>query len=441
MSDDQRSRLKARVVEAIEARRDQLIEVGETILRQPELGYKERRTATIVDRLMTEAGIPHRTSVAITGVVGDIAGRAREVGLAVLGELDAVVCPGHPHADPATGAAHACGHNCQIATMIGTGLGLVDSGAMAELDGEVVLMAVPAEEYVEIEYRQKLREEGKIRFLGGKQEFIARGEFDRIDLAMMVHTGAPETGRDATIGGTSNGFIGKFIRYAGREAHAGGAPHLGVNALNAAMLGMMGIHAQRETFRDDDHIRVHPIITRGGDLVNIIPADVRMETYVRGKTMEAILEAGGKVNRALQAGAMAVGAECHVTEIPGYLPRLSPERLAEVFAANLRQLIDPERIGEDRHGTGSTDMGDVSHLVPALHPMIGGAEGAAHSETFRIVNPDLAYVVPAKAMAMTVVDLLADRAALAKEIIRAYSPKYTRESYLAMWENLFGGGK
>ncbi len=265
------------------------------------------------------------------------------------------------------------------------------------------------------------------------------GEFDRIDLAMMVHTGASEAGRDATIGGTSNGFVGKFVRYIGKEAHAGGAPHRGINALNAAMLGLAGINAQRETFRDEDTIRVHPIITRGGDLVNIIPADVRMETYVRGKTMEAILEASAKVNRALRAGAMAVGAECRITELPGYLPRLNDEALSTVFAQNLRTLIAPERIGQERHGTGSTDMGDVSHLIPALHPMIGGAEGAVHSEEFRIVDPELAYIIPAKAMAMTIVDLLADGAELAKEIRAKFEPKYTRESYLAMWDNLFDG--
>ncbi|HEY3314857.1 MAG TPA: amidohydrolase [Bacillota bacterium] len=439
MTADSKEKLKVRVVEAIDARRDLLIQLGEEIFHRPELGFKERRTAELVDRAMTEAGIPHRTGVALTGVVGTVAGRADEARVAVLGELDAVVCPGHPQADPITGAAHACGHNCQVATMLGTGFGLLDSGVMAELDGQVVLMAVPAEEYVEIEYRQRLREGGQIRFLGGKQEFIARGEFDRIDLAMMVHTGSPEPGKDATISGTSNGFIGKFIRYSGREAHAGGAPHRGVNALNAAMIGLVAIHAQRETFKDDDHIRVHPIITRGGDLVNIIPADVRMETYVRGKTMEAILEAGAKVNRALQAGGLAVGADCMITEIPGYLPRLNFEPFSQVFAANLAAIIGADRIGQERHGAGSTDMGDVSHLLPALHPMIGGAEGAAHSEDFRIADPELAYVLPAKVMAMTLVDLLADGAARAKELRAQHHAKYTRESYLTMWDSLFGG--
>jgi metal-dependent amidase/aminoacylase/carboxypeptidase family protein len=97
------------------------------------------------------------------------------------------------------------------------------------------------------------------------------------------------------------------VRYIGRASHAGGAPHLGVNALYAAQIGMTAINAIRETFRDDDSIRVHPIITHGGSQVNVIPADVRIETYVRGKTVEAILDANVRVDRALKAGALALG--------------------------------------------------------------------------------------------------------------------------------------
>ena len=111
-------------------------------------------------------------------------------------------------------------------------------------------MAVPAEEYVEIAYRLKLREEGKLHYLGGKQELIYTGAFDDINLAMMVHSakGCPEPA--VYMGESSNGFIGKTIQYLGQEAHAAEAPDQGVNALNAAMLGLMGIHALRETFRD-----------------------------------------------------------------------------------------------------------------------------------------------------------------------------------------------
>ena len=109
------------------------------------------------------------------------------------------------------------------------------------------------------------------------------------------------------MGGTNNGLVAKRIQFLGRGAHAGGAPHLGINALNAASLAMAAINANRETFRDDDTVRVHPIITKGGEAVSAVPADVRMETFVRGKTLEAITDANIKVDRALKAGAMAVG--------------------------------------------------------------------------------------------------------------------------------------
>ncbi|MGI6358740.1 MAG: M20/M25/M40 family metallo-hydrolase [Bacillota bacterium] len=350
-----------------------------------------------------------------------------------MGELDAVVCPEHPDAHPETGAAHSCGHNAQVAAMLGVAMGLLDSGTVQHLDGSVVLMAVPAEEPVEIEWRQRLREQGKVRFLGGKQELIALGELDDIDLTVMFHSTATQPKRKAAVGGTANGFVAKFVKYKGKEAHAGGAPHAGVNALNAAMLGLMGIHANRETFKDDDTIRIHPIITKGGDLVNIIPADVRMETYVRGKTMPAILNASAKVNRALRAGADAVGAEVEIIEIPGFLPRVNNARMTELLRANIAQLVGEENVATNTHGTGSSDIGDVMHIMPAIHPYVGGAVGAGHTKHYRVDDPELFYIVPAKAMAMTVIDLLADGAEEAKSIRRDDPPLLTKEEYLKQW--------
>ena len=135
---------------------------------------------------------------------------------------------------------------------------------------------------------------------------IARGYLDNVDLSLMIHSQPSLTCKTA---GTSVGFVSKFVKYTGKEAHAGGAPHNGINALNAAQIGLMAIHANRETFRDEDTIRVHPIITKGGDLVNIVPADVRIEAYVRGKTMASVLDASKKVNRSFEAGATAVGSQ------------------------------------------------------------------------------------------------------------------------------------
>ncbi|MEW6724431.1 MAG: amidohydrolase [Bacillota bacterium] len=429
--------LKARVCQTIDAHRDRLLAIGQEIFENPELGYKEFRTAGLVTRQLSEWGIPHRSEIAVTGVIGHLAGRRRQGTVAILGELDSVLCAGHPQANPESGAAHACGHNAQIAAMLGAAIGLAASGVMSELDGDVELMAIPAEEPVEIEFRRRLMQEGRIRFLGGKQEFIARGELDHVDAAMLIHLATPgDDDRLVAVGGTGNGFVAKFIRYVGREAHAGGAPHMGINALNAATLGLMGIHAQRETFKDEDNIRVHPIITRGGDLVNIVPADVRLETYVRGRTMEAIADASAKVNRALEAGAMAVGATVEIDEIPGFLPLFNDPGLSEVFRANAAAIVGADRVADGGHGGGSTDMADVAHLLPAIHPSLVAARGRGHSEDYQVSDPDLAYLGAAKMMAMTVVDLLVDDAARLRQIKADFRPRYTKEEYLAMWDKL-----
>ena len=128
------------------------------------------------------------------------------------------------------------------------------------LCGKITFMAVPAEEFVEIEWRNKLRENGYIEFLAGKQEMIKDGHFDDIDMAIMTHT----TPRNLkfSYGGTNNGLVAKFIEFIGKASHAGNSPEKGINALNAANIAMNAINSQRETFKDEDHIRVHPIITR-----------------------------------------------------------------------------------------------------------------------------------------------------------------------------------
>ena len=428
--------LKGRVTEAIISGADEIIRLGETIYQHPELGYKETKTARLMAQKLGALDLPVETGLALTGVKASLAGKGPGVSVALLSELDAVVCPGHPQADPATGAAHACGHHAQLAAMYGAARGLVAAGARQYLSGMLHFMAVPAEEYVEIEYRQKLREEGKIRFLGGKQEMLALGHLDDVDMAMMVHQANLNGDKRALVGGTSNGFIGKLIRFHGKEAHSGGAPHDGVNALNAAMLGVMGVHMLRETFRDQDSVRVHPIITKGGDLVNVVPADVRVETYVRGRSLEAIADASTKVNRALRAGADAIGARVDILELPGYLPRILHPELDNVFRVNVESLVGRDKVGEAGHGAGSTDMGDLMHVMPAIHPAVGGCSGRAHSEDFGIKDPHLAYVIPAQALAMTAIDLLWADARLGTELCSEFKPVYSRSQYLRTWEKI-----
>ncbi|MGI6367471.1 MAG: amidohydrolase [Anaerolineae bacterium] len=427
--------LKQRVCEAIDASRESILETAEDIRLHPELGYKEHRTAAIVSEHLTGLRIPHQTGLAITGVKGMLQGRKPGPTVAYMGELDSIIVADHPNADPRTGAAHACGHNAQIANLLAVASGLVNSGVMAELDGSVALMAVPAEEYVEVEYRLGLKERGEIEFLGGKPELVRLGAFDDVDMAMLTHQASRDTGK-LSVGAETNGCVVKMITYIGRAAHAGGAPHRGINALKAATLGLTAIDMIRETFRDDDHIRVHPILTRGGDLVNVIPAEVTIETYVRGASVEAIVEAAKKVDRCLKAGALGLGSEVRIRTLPGYLPRRPATGLAALYKENAVALVGAEGWWDSSFGAGSTDMGDISHIMPAIEAQAAGFEGTGHGADYLPADLETAYITPAKVAAMTIIDLLAEGAQDARQVLDGFAPAMTRDEYLAFMRTL-----
>ncbi|MBP2628151.1 MAG: amidohydrolase [Firmicutes bacterium] len=429
--------LKQQVCTAIKEHAVEIIALANSIANQPELGFKEHNTANKIAKIFNQYNIPYTTGHAITGVKGRLSGKTSTRNIAVLGEMDAVTCFEHPLADGNTGAAHACGHHAQVAAMVGCGIGLITAGIMEHLDGDVTLFAVPAEEYVEIEYRNQLREQGIIGYLSGKSELIRQGAFDDIDMAMMIHLSTEgEAERTIQIGGTSNGFIGKMIKYTGKEAHAAGAPHEGVNALNAAMIAMMAVNAQRETFKDEDYVRFHPIITKGGDLVNIVPAEVRMESYVRARTLDAMIDANKKVNRALQAGADAVGAQVEINDLPGFMPMINNPEMSQLFSNNATELLSEQSIKQLHHHAASTDMGDLAHIMPVIHPWIGGVKGNAHTRDFTVSDPEMVYIISAQCMAMTVIDLLTDNASQAEAVLNSHTAKMTKKEYISFMDSI-----
>jgi amidohydrolase len=430
--------LKRAVCAAIDRHADTIIDLGETILRNPETGFNEAKTAAIVAERLTALGLAPRTGLALTGVKGRLAGRKLGPRLAIVGELDSLRTSDHPLADPATGAAHSCGHNAQIAGMLGAAIGLSDGKVAEQLAGELVFFAVPAEEFIDVEERLKRKERGEIEFLLGKPELLAKGHFDDIDMAMMIHVGSHDAmTKRSFIADSSNGALVKQIRFMGRASHAGGAPQLGINALSAAQIALNAIHCQRETFWDKDTIRIHPIITKGGDAVSVVPAEVTMETFVRGGSLEAITDANMKVDRCLRAGAMAMGAEVEISTIPGYLPQRNDRRFGEMFGANVEAMFGPGQFDIGGHRTGSTDMGDIAHLMPVIHPYVASARGKTHGADFRINEPEHGYLTPAKLLAMTAIDLLHGDASPAKEILAKFEPAMTKEAYLAFARGLF----
>lgn len=423
--------LKAALCAAIEKRLEDIRAIGMSIAEEPELGYKEVKTSAKVQEAFDCLGIAYETGFGVTGVKARLAGAGHRRTVALLGELDAIVCREHPMSDPVTGAAHCCGHNVQIANLVAVAMAVKDVDAMKYLGGDLVLFAVPAEEYVEIEYRNKLREEKKIEFLGGKAQIIAEGGFDDVDMALQMHVD-PATHPEGNfqVGNTSNGFIGKLITYRGKAAHAAGAPDKGVNALNACMMGVMGVNAIRETFREDDCVRFHPIINSGGDLVNVIPDFVKMESYVRASNLPAMKDVNARINRALQAGAMALGAECDIHDLAGYLPMKPDENFRAVLRANAQKIFGAEFVTEGEHAAGSTDMGDVSHLMPVVHPWVGCVSGVLHGANYRLTDEKTAFTKTPQVLASTIVDLLWDDAAEAERICAAHKPELTKAEYL-----------
>ena len=268
---------------------------------------------------------------------------------------------------------------------------------------------------------------------------VAGGAFDDIDINLAHHTAI---GNEVVIRkGSGNGFVSKVIRYKGKAAHAAGSPHLGVNALNAAAIGLTALQYQRETFQDKDTVRVHPIMTKGGDLVNVIPNEAVIETLVRANNTEAILDASEKTDRAFLAGAVAVGAQVEIETMPGYLPTIPVDAPAELVEAARLAAGDKYNVnvfdGTNKPSGGSTDVGDVQHIQPVFTFNTGGAAGSGlHSVDFDINDEELAYIVTAKIFALTAYRFLKGGAAAARKLVDDYKPVFTKQEYIDFMESM-----
>ena len=418
--------------------RDLILEAERWIWKHPETGYREEKTSQYMKDVFIKLGYELECPEDITGFITRIDTGRPGPELLILGELDSIICPYHPEADPATGAVHSCGHNAQCAALIGVAAALKEPGALDGLSGRIRLCAVPAEELLEIEYRSQLRAEGRIRYFGGKSEYLSRGYFDGVDLAFMVHT---SSGRPGVESG-SVGCIAKRIIYKGVASHAGGAPWDGRNALYAANCGLNAVNAIRESFQEQDVIRVHPIITHGGDMVNAIPETVRLESYVRGASFEGIEKANKRVNQAFTGAALSIDTNIEIIDIPGYAPLKNDEDMMRV-AKEASEAVMPELEFwlSPGIGSGSTDMGDLSCIMPVVHPYMPGAKGKGHGNDYYIEDPELACVTCAKWQLAMLWLLMKDGAERAKKIVAEYKPLFeSKDAYLAYMDSLNADG-
>ncbi len=403
--------------EIVASQREVMFSAADYIWKHPETGYREWKTHAYLAEEFKKLGYELVEAGNIPGFYTDIDTGKPGPKLLIMGELDSLIVSTHPDCDPETGYVHACGHHCQVSALLGIAAALKQPGAMDSMSGSIRLMAVPAEELIEIGFREELRKQGVIKYFGGKVEFMHRGYMDGCDIALLVHTGGGDHPSIALTPG-SNGCVTKNINFVGVSAHAGGSPHLGVNALYAASQAMNAANALRETFQEKDTIRFHPIITKGGGAVNAIPNDVRMESYVRGASLEAIKEANTKINRALAASAAAMGANVVLKDRPGYTPLENEEQLYDLTCEIVKQCFGEDALVKRGRSTGCTDMGDVSAVMPTVQPYASGACGVGHGSDYRIADPESALVMSAQYQVLMAEALLSNNAELGKKIIQ-----------------------
>ena len=426
------------LAKAVEKHEKLILDSERYLWKIPETGFKEVKSSKYIQEVFESLGYELTLAGNIPGFYTTIDTGRPGPTLLILGELDSVICPQHPEANPETGAVHACGHHTQGAALIGIAAALKEPGVLDRFSGKIKLCSVPAEELLEIDYRSELKKQGIIKYFGGKGEFLSRGYFDDVDLAFMVHSTTMFCVKDGSVG-----CMAKKITYKGKASHAGGSPWNGINALYAATNGLNAVNAIRETFQEKDIVRVHPIITEGGAMVNAIPGSTTLESYVRSATFEGMAAANKKVNRALIGSALSLGANVEINDFPGYAPLKNDEELIKV-AMEAAEMAIPDKGFKhfESIGSGSTDMGDLSAVMPVVHPYAGGRVGTGHGADNFVANPVDACIGSAKLQMAMILILLGDGAKRAQKVADEYkAPFASIKEYIDYMDSLIDSGE
>ena len=417
------------ILDLINGNREKIIAFAEDIAAHPEPGYEEVRTSQKTAELLKNHGYEVIEQLARTGVKGQKYIKEGPV-LTVIGELDAIGCHTHPKADPHTGVAHACGHHAQMAAMMGCAIAMADPRVQEQLGGSVNFLAVPAEEYIDADKRVKLKKEG-IEFCCGKSEMIRTGVFDDTDIALTTHVHMVPVEEDFYLGNPAcNGYSAERVTVRGKAAHGAIDPWNGVNALSitTSAIQMMGL--MRETFREEDHVRLHNVIRKAGDVINSVPDEAVVETKVRAASLDKIDEITTMINRAYDGAAYAFGGRIEREILQGYMPIIPRDADEALIEAADDLGLNYRTVEKNDFNNACTDVGDLSHIIPVVNFTFKGFEGKLHGADFRITDPEKAYILPAKLLALTVYNLLKNGGREAERIKNSYVPVFDKDEYI-----------
>ncbi|RNB87863.1 M20 family peptidase [Brevibacillus fluminis] len=381
MNSQQMREMKQRILEAVDAHDETLRSIALTIHANPEIAFQEVKAVQWLTAPLKEAGFRVETGVADlpTAFRAEWEGQPGGPTIALLAEYDAL-----------PGLGHACGHNIIGTSAVGAALALQQ--ACPELKGRIVVLGTPAEE------------DG-----GGKIIMCEKGLFDDVDAAMLCH---PHKKTMVLRGALA--CVDATLQFFGKEAHASSAPETGISALDAMINAFVAINGLRQFFKED--VRIHGIITKGGEAPNIIPEYCEAKFILRAATVAELTVVQEKVYTAVKHAAAAVGARAEIQEGLVYAERNNNHALAGLFARNLEALglevSEPPKKG----GIGSSDIGNVGQLTSTIHPYIQITEAGTHTPAFTEATASeqgmVGLIQAAKALAMTAYDLCADANAL-----------------------------
>lgn len=400
----------------------EIYNLASKLLNSPELGYKEFNTKKILVDYLKKKGFKIENECFETAFSVSIGKGHPHIGL--IAELDAIPTLGHKYANKDdNNAAHSCGHFSQCVIMVNA----ISLLSKENFNGKVTLFFTPAEEYTDIKYREELIKNKKIKYIGGKINMLEKGMFNDLDCVIHLHAMA-ESKYLYSIGSNLAGFIYKKIIFNGKAAHAAVTPHLGVNALNAYALFNDALNMLRETFKDEETIRVHGFISEGGQTVNSIPERVVYECYVRAANRKALMDTSRKIDNAAKACAKALNASAYIVSSPGYLPLIQNKDINEVIYKEMLNIVSDEKIEVNVPSMAAGDIGDVSLFVPTVQFGYGGFVGIPHGKDFMVKDKEFVYFDTSKLVYNFVLALLNNPSKLIN-IKKKYKTKMSMNAY------------
>ena len=375
---------------------EEIYSIAKDIYLHPELGYKEFRTSRIVEEFI----LKYCPDIKIekfsgTGLKVNLPKNSEnKLNMAFIAELDAVYTPTHFHADSETGAAHNCGHYSQVAIALTLFKELVLTEEYRNIGYNISFIFVPAEEFLDLEYRKNLKQEGKIKYFGGKPEGMRLGIFDEFDFGIAVHSmGGKYEKRTVEINSDLAGFMYKNYTFEGKAAHAGFAPQQGINAYSMSTVFNVAVGLLRQHFEEKEMVRMNPVILEHKMGVNVIPQSIKVGTDFRAQSVEYMLEGAKKLDNAAKGAALSLSGKVAVETQMGYLPFKQDRYLSEFVMNEFGESPEIEDIITGRAISAAGDIGDLSYMFPCIQIGYSGFKGTIHGDDFIDEDPEYIFSI------------------------------------------------